>query len=116
MADGFSTRKTFTTNGHYADVCVAMAVTDKSKGSKEFPHFILEKGKPRVPPRKKGKQTRHEGERYLRSRLQRLFVPSANLLGAEGKGFVNTLQVLDGGRISIAALALGMAQARTRRQ
>jgi alkylation response protein AidB-like acyl-CoA dehydrogenase len=102
--------KTFTTNGHYADVCVAMAVTDKSKGSKGISAFILEKGNPGFRPGKKENKLGMRASDTSEVVFSDCFVPSANLLGAEGKGFVNTLQVLDGGRVSIAALALGMAQ------
>jgi alkylation response protein AidB-like acyl-CoA dehydrogenase len=102
--------KTFTTNGHYADVCVAMAVTDKTKGSKGISAFILEKGNPGFRPGKKENKLGMRASDTSEVVFSDCFVPSANLLGAEGKGFVNTLQVLDGGRISIAALALGMAQ------
>jgi len=102
--------KTFTTNGHYADVCVAMAVTDKAKGSKGISAFIFEKGNPGFRPGKKENKLGMRASDTSEVVFTDCFIPSANLLGAEGKGFVNTLQVLDGGRVSIAALALGMAQ------
>jgi alkylation response protein AidB-like acyl-CoA dehydrogenase len=102
--------KTFTTNGHYADVCVAMAVTDKTKGSKGISAFILEKGNPGFRPGKKENKLGMRASDTSEVVFSDCFVPEANLLGQEGHGFVNSLQVLDGGRISIAALALGMAQ------
>jgi alkylation response protein AidB-like acyl-CoA dehydrogenase len=102
--------KTFTTNGHYADVCVAMAVTDKSKGSKGISAFIIEKGTPGFRPGKKENKLGMRASDTSEVVFSDCFVPDANLLGNEGQGFVNSLQVLDGGRISIAALALGMAQ------
>jgi alkylation response protein AidB-like acyl-CoA dehydrogenase len=102
--------KTFTTNGHYADVCVAMAVTDKAKGSKGISAFILEKGNPGFRPGKKENKLGMRASDTSEVVFSDCFVPGANLLGQEGHGFVNSLQVLDGGRISIAALALGMAQ------
>jgi len=102
--------KTFTTNGHYADVCVAMAVTDKAKGSKGISAFIFEKGNPGFRPGKKENKLGMRASETSEVVFTDCFIPMANLLGAEGKGFVNTLQVLDGGRVSIAALALGMAQ------
>jgi alkylation response protein AidB-like acyl-CoA dehydrogenase len=102
--------KTFTTNGHYADVCVAMAVTDKAKGSKGISAFILEKGNPGFHPGKKENKLGMRASDTSEVVFSDCFVPEANLLGQEGHGFVNSLQVLDGGRISIAALALGMAQ------
>jgi alkylation response protein AidB-like acyl-CoA dehydrogenase len=102
--------KTFVTNGHYADVCVAIAVTDKAKGSNGMSAFILEKGNPGFRPGKKENKLGMRASDTSEVVLSECFVPAANLLGAEGRGFVNSLQVLDGGRISIAALALGMAQ------
>jgi alkylation response protein AidB-like acyl-CoA dehydrogenase len=102
--------KTFTTNGHYADVCVAMAVTDKAKGSKGISAFIVEKGTPGFHAGKKENKLGMRASDTSEVVFSDCFVPDSNLLGAEGRGFVNTLQILDGGRISIAALALGMAQ------
>ena len=102
--------KTFTTNGHYADVCVAMAVTDKAKGSHGISAFILEKGMAGFHPGKKENKLGLRASDTSEVVFSDCCVPAGNLLGKEGDGFVNSLQVLDGGRISIAALALGMAQ------
>jgi alkylation response protein AidB-like acyl-CoA dehydrogenase len=102
--------KTFTTNGHYADICVAMAVTNKSKGSKGISAFIIEKGNPGFRAGKKENKLGMRASDTSEVIFSDCPVSKANLLGAEGQGFVNTLQILDGGRISIAALALGMAQ------
>jgi alkylation response protein AidB-like acyl-CoA dehydrogenase len=102
--------KTFTTNGHYADVCVGMAVTDKSKGSHGISAFIIEKGTPGFRPGKKENKLGLRASDTSEVVFADCRVPAENLLGAEGEGFVNSLQILDGGRISIAALALGMAQ------
>ena len=102
--------KTFTTNGHYADVCVAMAVTDQAKRSKGISAFIVEKGTPGFHPGKKENKLGMRASDTSEVVFNDCLVPAANLLGKEGQGFINTLQVLDGGRISIAALALGMAQ------
>ncbi|MBI1749799.1 MAG: acyl-CoA dehydrogenase family protein [Acidobacteria bacterium] len=102
--------KTFTTNGHYADVCVAMAVTDKSKGSHGISAFIIEKGTPGFKPGKKENKLGLRASDTSEVVFSDCRVPAENLLGQEGDGFVNSLQILDGGRISIAALALGMAQ------
>ncbi len=102
--------KTFTTNGHYADVCVAMAVTDRAKGSHGISAFILEKGAPGFRPGKKENKLGMRSSDTSEVVFSDCHVPAANLLGEEGQGFINSLQVLDGGRISIAALALGMAQ------
>ena len=102
--------KTFITNGHYADVCVAMAVTDKAKNAKGISAFIVEKGNPGFRSGKKENKLGMRASDTSELIFSDCMVPSGNLVGAEGRGFVNTLQVLDGGRISIAALALGMAQ------
>lgn len=102
--------KTFITNGHYADICVAMAVTDKSRGTKGISAFIVEKNSSGFRAGKKENKLGMRASDTSEVIFSDCFVPDANLLGKEGQGFVNTLQVLDGGRISIAALALGMAQ------
>lgn len=102
--------KTFTTNGHYADVCVAMAATDKSKKSHGISAFILEKGTPGFRPGKKENKLGLRASDTSEVIFDDCRIPAANLLGKEGEGFVNSLQILDGGRVSIAALGLGMAQ------
>ena len=102
--------KTFTTNGHYADTCIAMAVTDKAKTSHGISAFILEKGMPGFRPGKKENKLGLRASDTSEIIFTDCRVPAANLLGAEGEGFTGSLAILDGGRISIAALALGMAQ------
>jgi alkylation response protein AidB-like acyl-CoA dehydrogenase len=102
--------KTFTTNGHYADVCVAMAVTDKSKASHGISAFIVEKGTPGFKPGKKENKLGLRASDTSEVIFSDCRVPRENLLGDEGEGFTGSLKILDGGRISIAALALGMAQ------
>jgi alkylation response protein AidB-like acyl-CoA dehydrogenase len=102
--------KTFTTNGHYADVLVAMAVTDKTKGSHGISAFILEKGMPGFKPGKKENKLGLRASDTSEVIFTDCRVPAENLLGPEGEGFTGSLKILDGGRISIAALALGMAQ------
>jgi len=102
--------KTFTTNGHYADFCVAMAVTDKSKGSHGISAFIIEKGTPGFRPGKKENKLGLRASDTSEIIFTDCRVPAENLLGAEGEGFTGSLAILDGGRISIAALGLGMAQ------
>jgi alkylation response protein AidB-like acyl-CoA dehydrogenase len=102
--------KTFTTNGHYADVCVAMASTDREKGRHGISAFIVEKGTPGFRPGKKENKLGMRASDTSEVVFSDCRVPEENLLGKQGDGFVNSLQVLDGGRISIAALALGMAQ------
>jgi alkylation response protein AidB-like acyl-CoA dehydrogenase len=102
--------KTFTTNGRYADVCVAMAVTDKEKGSHGISAFILEKGMAGFKPGKKENKLGMRASDTSEVTFSDCRVPAENLLGPEGEGFTGSLKILDGGRISIAALALGMAQ------
>jgi alkylation response protein AidB-like acyl-CoA dehydrogenase len=102
--------KTFTTNGHYADVCVGMAVTDAAKKSHGISAFIIEKGTPGFRPGKKENKLGLRASDTSEVVFSDCKVPTENLLGKEGEGFVNSLQILDGGRISIASLGLGMAQ------
>jgi alkylation response protein AidB-like acyl-CoA dehydrogenase len=102
--------KTFTTNGHHADVCVAMAVTDASKKHHGISAFIIEKGTPGFRPGKKENKLGLRASDTSEVVFTDCRVPAENLLGEEGEGFVNSLQILDGGRISIASLGLGMAQ------
>lgn len=102
--------KTFTTNGHHADVCVAMAVTNRAKGAHGISAFIIEKGTPGFRPGKKENKLGMRASDTSEVVFSDCRVAAENLLGEEGQGFINSLQVLDGGRISIAALALGMAR------
>src|SRR5690242_6719432 len=102
--------KTFTTNAHYADVCVAMAVTDRAAAQHGISAFLVERGTPGFRPGKKenklGLRASATGEVIFENcRLSR-----QQLLGKLNDGFVDSLKVLDGGRISIAALSIGMAQ------
>jgi alkylation response protein AidB-like acyl-CoA dehydrogenase len=102
--------KTFTTNAHYAQVCVAMAVTDRTASHHGISAFIIEEGTPgfRVGRKenKLGMRASATGEVIFSD----CRLPASQLLGAEGEGFVDSLRILDGGRISIAALSVGTAQ------
>jgi len=102
--------KTFTTNAHYADVCVAMAVTDRAASQHGISAFVLEKG---MTGFRVGKKENKLGMRASATG-EVLFtdckLPQTHLLGKQGEGFVDSLRILDGGRISIAALSLGIAQ------
>src|ERR1700734_1888086 len=102
--------KTFCTNGHYADYAVVMALTDKSKNSHGISAFIVEKGTPGFKPGKKENKLGLRASDTSELIFTDCFVPGENLLGERGQGFVNSLQILDGGRISIAALGLGIGQ------
>jgi alkylation response protein AidB-like acyl-CoA dehydrogenase len=101
--------KTFTTNAHDAQVCVAMAVTDRTASNHGISAFIIETGTPGFRPGRKenklGMRASSTGEvLFADCRL-----PESQLLGRAGEGFVDSLRILDGGRISIAALAMGTA-------
>src|SRR4051794_9971793 len=102
--------KTFTTNAHYADVCVAMAVTDRAAAQHGISAFVVDKGTPGFRAGKKenklGLRASATGEVIFES----CRLPQQQLLGRLNDGFVDSLKVLDGGRISIAALSIGMAQ------
>ena len=102
--------KTFTTNAHYADVCVAMAVTDRGAAQHGISAFITEKDTPGFRTGKKENKLGLRASATGEVIFQNCRLPATQLLGKQGEGFVDSLKVLDGGRISIAALALGMAQ------
>jgi alkylation response protein AidB-like acyl-CoA dehydrogenase len=102
--------KTFTTNAQYADVCVAMAVTDRSASQHGISAFILEKGTPGFRVGKKENKLGMRASATGEVLFTDCHLPRAQLLGKQGEGFVDSLRTLDGGRISIAALALGIAQ------
>jgi alkylation response protein AidB-like acyl-CoA dehydrogenase len=103
--------KVFNTNGGEAEIEVIFAVTDKAAGMKGMSAFIVEKGTPGFSFGKK------EIKMGIRSSVQRELIfencriPAANLLGKEGEGFKIAMTTLDGGRIGVAAQALGIAQA-----
>ncbi len=102
--------KTFTTNGHHADVCVAMAVTSPEKDHRGISAFIIEKGTPGFRPGKKENKLGLRASDTSEVIFEDCQLPAANLLGKEGEGFVDSLRVLDTGRIGISAFALGIAQ------
>jgi alkylation response protein AidB-like acyl-CoA dehydrogenase len=102
--------KTFITNGRYADLLVVIAVTDKSKGTHGLSAFIVEKGMKGFRPGKKENKLGLRASDTSELIFEDCEVPEENLLGNEGEGFIDAMRVLDGGRISIAALALGIAR------
>jgi len=102
--------KTFITNGHYADVAVVLAVTDKAAHTHGLSAFIVEKGMKGFRPGKKENKLGLRASDTAELIFEDCCVPAENLLGKEGDGFIDAMRVLDGGRISIAALGLGMAQ------
>ena len=102
--------KTFCTNGHYADAVVVIAVTDKTAHTHGLTAFIVEKGTKGFRPGKKENKLGLRASDTAELIFEDCAIPAANMLGKEGDGFVDAMKVLDGGRISIAALSLGMAQ------
>jgi hypothetical protein len=102
--------KTFITNGHYADVAVVIAVTDKTQGTHGLSAFVVEKGTPGFRPGKKENKLGLRASDTSELIFEDCEIPAENLLGNLGEGFVDSMRVLDGGRISIAALSLGIAR------
>jgi alkylation response protein AidB-like acyl-CoA dehydrogenase len=102
--------KTFITNGHYADVSVIIAVTDREKGTRGLSAFIVEKGTPGFRPGKKENKLGLRASDTSELIFEDCEIPAENLLGKEGEGFIDSMKVLDGGRISIAALSMGIGR------
>ncbi|HUZ05796.1 MAG TPA: acyl-CoA dehydrogenase [Acidobacteriaceae bacterium] len=102
--------KTFITNGHYADAVLVIAVTDKTKGVHGMSAFVVEKGTLGFRPGKKENKLGLRASDTSELIFEDCEIPAENLLGKEGEGFVDAMKVLDGGRISIAAMSLGIAQ------
>ncbi len=102
--------KAFITHGASGDVLVVMAVTDRSKGSKGISAFVVERGTPGFLTGKKEDKLGMRASETAEVILQDCRIPGDHLIGEEGQGFIQTLQVLDAGRIGIAALAVGLAQ------
>ncbi|HTK94758.1 MAG TPA: acyl-CoA dehydrogenase [Terriglobales bacterium] len=102
--------KTFITNGHYADCAVVIAVTDKTAHTHGLSAFVVDKDTKGFRPGKKENKLGLRASDTSELIFEDCFVPAENLVGKEGDGFIDAMRVLDGGRISIAALGLGMAQ------
>ncbi len=102
--------KAFITHGKSGDTMVVMAVTDRARGSKGISAFIVERGTPGLIAGKKEDKLGMRASETCEVILQNCRVPAAQMVGEEGQGFIQTLQVLDAGRIGIAALAVGLAQ------
>ena len=102
--------KTFCTNGHYADALVVIAVTDRAAHTHGLSAFIVEKGTKGFRPGKKENKLGLRASDTAELIFEDCVLPAENLLGKEGSGFIDAMRVLDGGRISIAALSLGMAE------
>jgi alkylation response protein AidB-like acyl-CoA dehydrogenase len=103
--------KTFITNGTYANCAVVMAVTDREKGTRGgMSAFVVEKGTKGFRPGKKENKLGLRASDTAELIFEECEIPAENLVGKEGEGFKDAMRVLDGGRISIAALSLGMAR------
>jgi alkylation response protein AidB-like acyl-CoA dehydrogenase len=102
--------KTFTTHGSVGEVCVVFGVTDPGKGSKGISAFIVEQGTPGFRAGKKENKLGLRASDTAEVIMEDCRLPSSQMLGKRGEGFIGAMKVLDGGRISIAALALGMGR------
>ena len=102
--------KTFITHGGSGETAVVTAITNKEAGKKGISAFILEKGMPGFIAGKKENKLGMRASETVQLTFENCEVPEENLLGEEGMGFINAMQILEGGRISIAAVSLGVAQ------
>ena len=102
--------KTFITHGAIGGVMVVMTVTDRSKGNRGISAFVLEHGTAGMRAGKKENKLGMRASDTSEVIFEDCRLPAAQLLGEEGQGFINTLQILDAGRIGIAALSVGLAQ------
>ena len=102
--------KTFITNGSHANCAVVIAVTDRSKGTRGLSAFVVERGTRGFRSGKKENKLGLRASDTSELIFEDCEIPEENLLGAEGDGFIDAMRILDGGRISIAALSLGIAQ------
>ena len=102
--------KTFTTHGSVGDLTVVFAVTDPGKGNKGISAFAIEAGTPGFHPGKKENKMGLRASDTAEVVMEDCRIPSSQMLGQRGMGFVDAMKILDGGRISIAALALGMGR------
>jgi alkylation response protein AidB-like acyl-CoA dehydrogenase len=102
--------KQFTTHGSVGDIYVVMAITNKEAGKKGISAFILEKGFEGLIIGKKENKLGMRASDTTQLAFENCKIPKENLLGEKGMGFINSMQILEGGRISIAALSVGLAQ------
>lgn len=102
--------KTFTTHGTVGDVVVVFAVTDKDKGKHGISTFVIRQGTPGFRPGKKENKMGLRASDTSEVIMDNCRIPADQLIGKRGEGFIDAMKVLDGGRISIAALALGMSR------
>jgi alkylation response protein AidB-like acyl-CoA dehydrogenase len=102
--------KTFITNGSHADCAVVLAVTDREQGTRGISAFVVEKGTKGFRAGKKENKLGLRASDTSELIFEECEIPAENLVGKLGEGFKDAMRVLDGGRISIAALSLGMAR------
>jgi len=102
--------KNFITHGTVGDTTIIMAVTDPSQGARGISAFVLDKSMPGFHASKKENKVGMRCSDTSSLVMENVRVPRSHLIGNEGEGFIQALQVLDGGRISIAALSVGTAQ------
>jgi alkylation response protein AidB-like acyl-CoA dehydrogenase len=102
--------KTFTTHGSVADLTIVFAVTDPNLEKKGISAFAIEKGTPGFRAGKKENKMGLRASDTAEVIMEDCLLPASAMVGARGEGFVDAMKILDGGRISIAALALGMAR------
>ncbi|MEN3026609.1 MAG: acyl-CoA dehydrogenase family protein [Chlorobiota bacterium] len=102
--------KSFTTHGGVGSIAVVMAVTDPSRGKHGISAFVVEKGTEGFRAGKKENKLGMRASDTTTLSLENVRLPASNLIGAEGDGYRQALLILDGGRISIAALGVGLAQ------
>jgi alkylation response protein AidB-like acyl-CoA dehydrogenase len=102
--------KNFITHAIVCNTCVAVAVTDKEKGNKGITAFIFDKSMKGFAPDKKENKLGMRASETASVVFEDCIVSDENRLGKEGEGFLQAMQILDGGRISIAALSVGIAQ------
>jgi alkylation response protein AidB-like acyl-CoA dehydrogenase len=104
-------RKIYITNGSVSGTTVFTAVTTPGKGVKGISSFIVEQGTPGFSPGTREKKLGHRASDTVELIFENMKIPAGNQLGGEGEGFVQFMKTLDGGRISIGAMSLGIAQA-----
>lgn len=102
--------KNFITHGGVGETAVVMAITDKSKGKKGISAFIVEKGTKGFFVGKKENKLGMRASETTQLAFDNCKVPAENLIGNEGEGFSQAMKILEGGRISIASLSVGLAQ------
>lgn len=102
--------KNFITHAIACDTLVAVAVTDKTKGNRGISAFVFDKSMEGFRSDKKENKVGMRASETASVTFEDCYVPDENMLGSEGEGFLQCMQVLDGGRISIAALSVGIAQ------